>query len=173
MTDVSLQPRPRGRLGPHALGALRTLAVLAGIGALGLAGWRLEPRVAEFLAEPIIVQAHVLGAVGALALGGVLLAWRKGRVFHRVFGWLWVLLVGGATLASAFIMNPDTGTYSWIHTMTFVTGIALPAAVYFAKRGNVVWHRRMTLFLYVAIVAGAAVLAFIPDRLMWRVFFGG
>ncbi len=171
MTDVSERPRMRA-MGPHTLGGWRTAVVLAGIGVLGWVAWRLEPALEEFFAEPPFIQAHVIGAVSALGLGAVLLAWRKGRTFHRVMGWVWVLLVGGATLSSAFIMNPDTGTYSWIHTMTVVTGVALPAAVYFAKRRNVRMHSRLMMFVYFAIVMGAAFLAFIPDRLMWRVFFG-
>ncbi len=172
MTDLA---NPRSKSLPIAslrLSSLRTLGALAALTALAAILWALEPRFDLILEEPPVVQSHLYGAVGAFALGAILLGWRKGRLFHRVFGWIWTIAVGAATLSSAFIMSEDTGTWSWIHSMTVLTGLTLPVAVYFAKRHNVMWHRRLMLFLYFAMISGAALLAFIPDRLMWRVFFG-
>ncbi|MBI1188049.1 MAG: hypothetical protein GC206_12105 [Alphaproteobacteria bacterium] len=130
------------------------------------------PRYDLILAAPGVVQAHLYAAVAALGVGGALLLWRKGRTFHRFVGWIWVIAVGVAIVTAAFIMDEESGRWSWIHAATAWTALALPIGVLAAKRHDVKLHRRMMTALYIAGLIGALALAFIPDRLMWRVFFG-
>src|SRR5207253_1033674 len=51
------------------------------------------PDLALFASLSPAIRIHLLAALGAVALGAVLMILRKGRGFHRVAGWVWVVLV--------------------------------------------------------------------------------
>jgi uncharacterized membrane protein len=59
--------------------------------------------LAPLIAAPTVVQFHALAAISAFALGVVQLAAPKGTIPHRLFGWLWVGLLGTVALSSFFI----------------------------------------------------------------------
>ena len=69
-------------------------------------------------------------------------------------------------------MQLNNGAFSLIHILSAWTLLVLPMAVYAARRGDIARHRgRMTgLFIGGLLIAGT--LAFMPGRLMWRLFFG-
>lgn len=159
------------RRGGNAFYAGRTLIAVAVIVAIASVLVLRQPRVGLILASPPVIQAHLYCAVTAAAIGAILLAWRKGRAFHRAFGWLWVYAVTGAILTSYFIRDA-AGNFTWIHTTSVVWGTTLALAVAFAVRRNIKWHRRLMLLTYWVGIVGAIGLAFIPHRLLWRVFFG-
>lgn len=139
--------------------------------ALMSAAFVLNPAWALVADAPFVVQLHLCFAVLALALGALQLAARKGGHLHRAAGWFWVSMMAIATLSSLFIMSENPGSWSWIHVTTFVHGTTLALAVVFAIRRNIKWHARLMTFTYVSGLIGALLLAFIPDRLMWQVFF--
>lgn len=118
------------------------------------------------------IKIHLATALAALVLGGVLMAVRKGRTFHRVAGWVWVSLVSVTAGATLFITSLNDGRWSLIHLFTGWTLIALPIAVLAAKRGRIVQHRRSMMGLFYGAFAINVFIAFIPGRTMWRMFFG-
>lgn len=118
------------------------------------------------------IKIHLATALAALALGGVLMAVRKGRTFHRVAGWVWVSLVSVTAGATLFITSLNDGRWSLIHLFTGWTLLVLPIAVMAAKRHNVVRHRRSMMGLFYGAFAINFFIAFIPGRTMWQMFFG-
>lgn len=130
------------------------------------------PDLALFLAQPMVIQAHILAAVGAVAVGAIILWARKGRAFHRAMGWTWVALMGAAAATSLFIVGLNGNIWSLIHLLSGWTLVSLPVAIWAARRHNVNLHRRtMTgVFWGASIVAGG--FAFLPGRLMWKLFMG-
>jgi uncharacterized membrane protein len=166
-TSTEALGRPRGDL----YYAARIALAVGGLGALAAAGLSLNPAWALVADEPFVVQLHLCFAVLALALGAVQLAGRKGGHLHRVVGWFWVSMMAIVTIASLFIMSANPGRWSWIHITTLVHGTTLALAVVFAVRRNIKWHARLMTFTYVSGLVGALLLAFIPDRLMWQIFF--
>ena len=119
-----------------------------------------------------VIQIHLDTALAALALGGVLMAARKGRTFHRVAGWTWVALVSVTAGSTLFITSLNHGSWSIIHLFTGWTLIILPLAVMWAKRRNVARHRRAMMGLFYGGFAVNLIIAFIPGRTMWSLFFG-
>src|SRR3954466_13267057 len=98
---LQTQPRAAGFGRRFALG-IAVVAVIVGVSLSGAWGKiaqiaahaRLHaPDMALFASLPVAIKIHLLGAVVALVLGGVLMSRRKGRLFHRVAGWVWVSLV--------------------------------------------------------------------------------
>lgn len=133
----------------------------------------------QLAAQRPVVALHLFSALGALVLGGVLLRGRKGTGAHRWLGWSWVLLMGTATVSSAFILNhrgPNLLGFTPIHLLTLLVAVALPAAVYAARRGRVSTHRKAmkSLYLGACVIAGAFTL--LPGRflgtLLWRDVLG-
>lgn len=167
METTSAALRPRSDL----YYAARVTIALAGLAAIVAAGVSLNPAWALVAEAPFVVQLHLWFALLALALGAVQLAGRKGGHIHRVIGWFWVSMMAIVTLSSLFIMIENPGSWSWIHITTFVHGTTLALAVFFAIRRNIRWHARLMTFTYVSGLIGALLLAFIPNRLMWQVFF--
>lgn len=130
------------------------------------------PDFSRLAALSPAVQIHLYTALAALVLGGLLMAARKGRRFHRTAGWTWVGLVAMTAGASLFITELNHGTWSLIHLFTGWTLIILPLAVFWARRRQVARHRRAMMGLFYGGFAINLVFAFIPGRTMWSLFFG-
>lgn len=118
------------------------------------------------------IKIHLLTALAALALGGVLMAVRKGRTFHRVAGWVWVSLVSVTAGVTLFITSLNHGSWSFLHLFTAWTLMILPLAVMAAKRHNVRQHRYRMMGLFYGGFAINLLIAFIPGRALWMMFFG-
>ena len=122
-----------------------------------------------------LIALHLACAVLALIAGAVVLARRKGTSSHRVLGWSFVVLLGGATLTSAFIRDthfPNIAGYTPIHVLTIVTAIFLPLGVWRIRTGQVEAHRRTMTRLYIGACVVAGLFTLLPGRflgnLQWR-----
>lgn len=130
------------------------------------------PDLGLFMDLSPAIKIHLAAALAALVLGGVLMTARKGRRFHRVAGWVWVvlaLITAGATL---FITSLNHGRWSLLHLFTGWTLLVLPLAVMWARRHDVARHRRTMMGLFYGGFAINLFIAFIPGRTLWTMFFG-
>jgi uncharacterized membrane protein len=139
----------------------------------GLAGSRLHaPRLELIAAAPLVVQVHLLTVLAAFVLATAQIAGAKGTALHRAMGWALVALFITTALDSLFIRNPGGGPFNPFQFFSIWTLIAIPVAVFAARRHNVTFHGRMMTGFYVGSLIVAGALTFIPGRLLWRVFFG-
>jgi uncharacterized membrane protein len=182
MSSVSQTPaRSRFGFAPRFALAMAVVAALIAV-ALGPVGGYLVreaatarlhgPDLALFASMPIAIKIHLIAALAALVLGGVLMAVRKGRLFHRVAGWVWVSLVSVTAGATLFITTLNHGKLGLLHLFTGWVLLILPLAVMAAKRHDVVKHRGRMMGLFYGGFAINLFIAFIPGRLMWMMFFG-
>ncbi len=74
--------------------------------------------------------------------------------------------------STLFITSLNHGRWSLIHLFTGWTLIILPLAVFWARRRQLVRHRRAMMGLFYGGFAVNLVIAFIPGRTMWALFFG-
>jgi uncharacterized membrane protein len=111
-----------------------------------------------------VILVHLSSAVAALVLGiGVFLR-RKGSFSHRVLGRTWVGLMLVTAISTYWIRA--SGSFSWIHSLSAISIVALAFAVYFAITGNIRRHQRiMTAVFFVALVV-AGVFTLLPQRLL-------
>jgi uncharacterized membrane protein len=115
-----------------------------------------------------MIALHLAAALGALALGAVVLAARKGTLAHRSLGRAWLVLML-ITALSSFAIQTD-GRFSVIHLLSAWTLIALACAVYFIRRGNVRAHRGFMLGTFIGLaLAGLGALA--PGRTLHLFLF--
>lgn len=128
--------------------------------------------VALFAAQPLVLQLHILAALGTVALGGLIFSMRKGRAFHRTAGWIWVVLMATTAISSLFIVGINGDVWSLIHLLSGWVLIILPIGVWAARKHRVDVHRKTMTGIFVggSLVAGA--FTFLPGRLMWRLVFG-
>jgi len=182
MSSVSQTPaRPRFGFGLRfALGMVAVAAIIAvAMGPVGGAVLRMAgaarlhgPDLALLADLSLPIKIHLATALGALVLGGVLMTVRKGRIFHRVAGWVWVSLVSVTAGATLFITSLNHGSWSFLHLFTAWTLLVLPLAVFAAKRHDVKRHRKTMMGLFYGGFAINLFIAFIPGRTMWMMFFG-
>jgi uncharacterized membrane protein len=182
MSSVSQTPRraPLG-FGPYFAIVMIMVALILVL-SLGPAGayivraasqGRLHgPDFALFASLTPAIKVHLVTALAALALGGVLMSIRKGRTFHRTAGWAWVALVATTAGSTLFITSLNHGRWSLLHLFTGWTLIVLPLAVVWARRHDVARHRRTMMGLFYGGFAINLAVAFIPGRTMWNMFFG-
>lgn len=126
-------------------------------------------RFALLLERHPLVFAHLVLALGALALGVFVLNLRKGDTRHRALGWTWVALMAGVVLTSAFIRDfnlPNVAGITPIHAFTLLVAVRLPQAVWQARNGRIDAHRKSMRSLYLGgcLVAGAFTL--LPGRFL-------
>lgn len=118
------------------------------------------------------IQLHLAGVALAVLIGVTLLVGVKGTTTHRVLGWTWVVAMMAAAVSSLFIRIVNHGQFSLIHLLSGWTIIALPMGVAFARRHKVKPHARTMTGLFTGGLVLAGLLAFMPGRLMWQMFFG-
>lgn len=182
MTDPT--ETARRRMSPGQILGLIAVAAILGFGIFkgyaiqmahdpsALMGRIHAPDFGLLAEAPVTIRIHVAAALTALLIGTVLLLGVKGNTLHRTLGWTWVIAMATTAVSSLFIRQINPGSFSLIHLLSGWTIIALPMAVYAARKHRVLQHRRAMTGMFVGglIVAGA--LTFLPGRLMWRMFFG-
>ena len=119
----------------------------------------------------VAVRIHLFVALVALVLGAIQFALPKGTRLHRVGGCLWLLLMFIVAVSSFFLRNIRPGHFSLIHGLSVLTLIAVPWIIYTAKTGRISEHRKTVTGLYVGGLVVAGVLALLPGRVLWSVFF--
>lgn len=134
----------------------------------------LHPHAPDFglvAQAPLAIQLHLFAVLLAFAIGVVLLAGVKGRTLHRTLGWVWVVAMMTGAVSSLFIRIINHGSLSYIHLLAGWTIVALPMAVYFARTHRVKMHARFMTGLFTGGLILAGLLAFMPGRLMWNMWF--
>jgi uncharacterized membrane protein len=186
MSPVSQKPPRKPPRRPMSFGlrfglSLGAVAVIVGLSLGG--GWRAVaatarsarphlPDMAMFDALSPAIKIHLVTALIALVLGGVLMTVRKGRTFHRVAGWVWVSLVMVTAGATLFITSLNHGRWSILHLFTGWVLLVLPLAVIWAKRREVSRHRKTMMGLFYGGFAMNLFIAMIPGRTLWMMFLG-
>jgi len=130
--------------------------------------------IGRLWAETVPIPFHALMALGALLIGIFQLILPKGTGRHRIFGWIWVLLMLGVAITAAFIHEIRLwGAFSPIHILIPVVIYGLFTGIRAARRGDVKSHRStmVSMFWLALVVTGAFTL--LPGRAMHTVVFGG
>jgi uncharacterized membrane protein len=129
--------------------------------------------LAPLLAAPAVIRLHAFAALAAFALGAVQLAAPKGTIPHRLFGWMWALLMLAVALSSLFIHEIRMwGAWSPIHLLSLLVLITVPLAVIHARRHRIERHRKAMLSLFVGALVVAGIFTLQPGRIMHAVVFG-
>lgn len=129
------------------------------------------PNLAPILRASPVIQIHLATVLAAVATGVVLMSGVKGTRLHRTLGWAWSSFMV-LTAASALFIAAQGPSLIFLKLFALITLVSVPAAVLSARSHKVARHARIMTSLFVGGIGVAGVLAFLPGRLMWRVFFG-
>jgi uncharacterized membrane protein len=179
--QVSTAPVARAIVIRLVVGLAATLLVLAlligpaNVGALvhlGQGSQLHAPRWDLLANSSLAIKIHLSTVLAAVILATIQMVGPKGRIPHRVLGWILSALLVFTAIAALFIRPPGAGLINPFQVFSAWTLIAVPIGVVMARRHNVRRHASMMAGLYFGglIIAGA--LTFLPGRLMWRVFLG-
>jgi uncharacterized membrane protein len=133
----------------------------------------LEP----LLSAPLAIQVHVYAVVPAFLIG----TWQiflspKGSRPHRLVGYLYLILMTITAISSLFIRTimPDGPFFGFspIHLLVPLTLWSVVGALYYARRGDIVRHKRSMISTYVGAILVAGAFTFLPGRIMHAIFFG-
>ncbi|HWI85293.1 MAG TPA: DUF2306 domain-containing protein [Sphingomonas sp.] len=113
---------------------------------------------------------HLATILPAIPLGALMLIRRKGDQTHRLLGRLWAALMMIAALASFGVHNL-MGHLGPIHILSVITLIAIPRAIWDARKGRIAQHRRTMTIVYASLVT-AGYFTLIPTRLLGLFLFG-
>ncbi len=130
------------------------------------------PNLALLGRQTPAVLIHLAFALSAFGLGAVQLWAPKGTIPHRVMGWAWLLIMGTVAISSFFIREINRGHFSLIHILSVVVLLQIPFIIWAARTHRIKPHANMASGLFVGALIVAGLLAFLPGRLMWRMFFG-
>jgi uncharacterized membrane protein len=134
------------------------------------------PNLSLIVHAPVVIQAHLYTIIGAIAVGGILLAGVKGSMAHRILGSAWCVFMLGTAIIALFIPPapglPHIGPLGPIHLFSVLVLIQVPRAVIKARQHKAAEHGRAMTGVLLGGLMLAGVFAFIPGRLMFQVFFG-
>lgn len=130
-----------------------------------------------------LIASHMAAAVGAFALGPIVLWTRLGKRIrpwlHRALGYAWTTLLLIAAVSSIFIRDfnlPNIRGYTPIHLLILVTFCSLFFAFRALAKRDYETHRKVmqNLYLGACVVAGGFTL--LPSRylgqLIWHEWLG-
>ena len=130
------------------------------------------PDLAPIMASSTAIKIHVATVLVALATGTFLMLHTKGRMVHRVVGWIWAVFMVVTAFTTLFIHVINPQGLSFIHGFSFYALLTVPLAVYFAKRHNVKSHGSNMTGIYFGALIVAGTFSFLPGRIMYAVIFG-
>jgi uncharacterized membrane protein len=177
-------PIPRRRMGLAGRALIATAVTVAIIGvSLGPAGFQAvarrfgegrfhAPRLELIAQAPLTIQLHLLTVLGSLLIGVVQMLGVKGARLHRILGWSFVVLMLATAVDALFIYDPAGPRFTPLHLFSLLVLVSAPLGVLAARRHKVAVHRRAMTGLFFGGLILAGLFAFMPGRLMWRVFFG-
>lgn len=129
---------------------------------------------APLINASLAIQLHVIAAVLAFVLGGLVLFRRKGDRLHRLGGRVWTGLMLIVIMSSFFIHTIRLwGPWSPIHLVSIGTLVSLYRGVNMARLHQIAEHRRTMQSAYLGALIIAGLFTFLPGRLMHAVFFEG
>ena len=122
-------------------------------------------------ARSLAIIIHVATVLPAIPLGGYLLLARKGGVWHKRLGKIWVALMVTTALSTLFIRFGEM--LSPIHVFVPMTLVASYKLIMTARRGDMKGHKKeiMSLYLGALMIPGLVAIA-MPGRMMNAWLFG-
>jgi uncharacterized membrane protein len=161
MNTKSIAPDRYERL--LAWGAMLMLAVVTIAVVRGEAHWS---RV------PAFVWVHLATIMIALVLTPVMLLSPRGTKSHRTLGTIWLAAMFTTAVISFFVRQTNPGHFSWIHLLSLFVIIAVPRALWAAKKHQINAHRTAIRGMVTGSLLIAGLFTFPFGRMLGTWLFG-
>ena len=121
-----------------------------------------------------IIFIHLIFAILAILVGAIQLICKKGTVFHRALGYVWViamLVICFSSFGIKTIMPSGIlGGFSPIHLLSIWVLFQLARGIYFARTHDIAHHRKCMVYTYVGGLLIAGMFTLMPGRFLYKVF---
>ncbi|WP_022702572.1 DUF2306 domain-containing protein [Pseudorhodobacter ferrugineus] len=129
--------------------------------------------LSPILSAPFVIQLHALAAVLAVVIGPFVLLRRSRDIWHKGFGYVWVIAMGLTALTSFGITAQiGPGPISPIHVLSVFTVWSLWNGVNAARQRRIKAHQKNMQSLYFWALGIAGLFTFLPGRRMNTALFG-
>jgi uncharacterized membrane protein len=125
---------------------------------------------------PLIVLLHLILILPCIIFGTYLIFAKKGTVFHKQVGKLYMLLMGFTGILTLFIPAQIGyrifNHFGMLHLLSLLTLYSVPKAWFAIKRGDIKTHKSAMIKLYVGgiLIAGCFAI-FAPGRYLHTLLF--
>jgi uncharacterized membrane protein len=134
------------------------------------------PRFAPITHADLSIKLHLAAVAAAILVGAIQLMRPTGDRAHRLVGWIWLSFIMATALSALFIHAPvglpSIAGVGVLHIFSAIVLVSAPLAVIAVRRGAIRRHAATMSSLYTGGLGVAGLFAFLPGRLLWRVFFG-
>ena len=122
--------------------------------------------------QSIQVKFHLYSVLIAVLITFYQYLAPKGKLPHKVFGYLWLSFMALTAVTSLFIKELNHVSFSLIHALSILVLIRVPYVIYYARTKQIAKHKKAVNGLVFGGMLIAGIFTFLPGRLMWQVFFG-
>jgi uncharacterized membrane protein len=133
--------------------------------------------LAPALTAPFAIQLHLLTVLPAFVIGlWLILFSTKGKMAHRTFGWIYLVLMTVTAITTLFIHSsgaPGLFGFSFIHLFVPLTLYGVVGGLIAARKHDMPGHRRAMLGMFIGAMVIAGALTFLPGRIMNQIVTGG
>lgn len=123
-------------------------------------------------AGPLIVT-HLIFALLAIVVGAIQFICKKGTGRHRALGYVWVIAMIVICLSSfgikSIMPNGIFLGFSPIHLLSIWVLFQLARGIYFARKNEIVRHRKCMVYTYVGGLLVAGAFTIMPGRFLYKV----
>lgn len=119
------------------------------------------------------ILLHLIFALLAIVVGAIVLIRKKGTTIHRMLGYVWIIAMVVICLTSfgiqSIMPNGVFLGFSPIHLISIWVLFQLARGIYFARKHEMVRHRKCMVYTYFGglLIAGAFTL--MPGRFLYKV----
>lgn len=167
MLDRSAGLRAR----PISADTLERVLAYAAMALLAAVVVALARGVGEWGRVPVLVWAHLVTIVAALALTPIILLRRRGDRRHRTLGTAWVAAMIATAVISLFVHASGSGRFSLIHILSLYTLVQVPIIWWSARTHNVARHRGSVRGMVIGALLIAGFFTFPFNRLLGHWLF--
>lgn len=168
---ATLVGTPRERTKPISTDGLERVLAYAAAILLAAVIVALARGFADWSRVPLLIWAHLLTIIVALALTPVILLRRRGDRRHRTLGTVWVAAMIATAFLSLFVHVSGPGRFSLIHIISAWTLIQVPIIWWTARTHRVRRHRRAVRGMIIGALLVAGFFTFPFDRLLGHWLF--
>ena len=132
--------------------------------------------VEKIMEYKYLMYSHLLTIVPSIFIGAYLLIVKKGTLYHKLLGKIYMSLMMVTAIITlfmpAYVGSQFLNHFGYIHIFSFLTLYSVPTAIIAVKKGQIKKHKMKMILLYFGAIVIAGGFTLTPGRFLHTFFFG-
>lgn len=132
--------------------------------------------VEKIMEYKYLMYSHLLTVVPCIFIGAYLLIVKKGTLYHKLLGKIYMSLMMVTAIITlfmpAYVGSQFLNHFGYIHIFSFLTLYSVPTAIIAVKKGQIKKHKMKMILLYFGAIVIAGGFTLTPGRFLHTFFFG-